>query len=249
VYAWWWEGSWRPADVPYTLQHADGSTVVRVSQQLDGGQWNSLGIYRFDGAGTVSISDDVSAGTDIVADAVRVVYVGEAVEPQPEPQPTPTPGSWWRTRPSWFDKWAVWLSFQTTEGSGIWGTIARDEETTATLIMDTGLSPVYALDLTIAYPESLGEVTVHPDTFAKGFELVEDQGSPGLLRLSLRREEPLAGSGELITLALPAGALLEEPDTIQVIEAVVNDGLVTSVLDPGFLGGARTFLPVLARGQ
>lgn len=90
---------------------------------------------------------------------------------------------------------------------------------------------------------------MHPDTFAKGFELVEDQGSPGLLRLSLRREEPLAGSGELITLALPAGALLEEPDTIQVIEAVVNDGLVTSVLDPGFLGGARTFLPMLARGQ
>ena len=43
--------------------------------------------------------------------------------------------------------------------------------------------------------------------------------------------------------------VLAETQTVRVTEVVVNDGLVPSVLDPGFLGGARTFLPVLTRGQ
>jgi hypothetical protein len=76
VYAWWWEGSWRPTDVPYTVNHLGGSTTVRVSQQTNGGQWNLLGTFDFQEQGSVVVSDDVSSGQDVVADAVRLVYLG-----------------------------------------------------------------------------------------------------------------------------------------------------------------------------
>jgi hypothetical protein len=75
VYAWWWAGSWRPSDVPYTMDHLNGSTIVRVNQQIDGAQWYLLGTFEFDGPGSISVSDAVSSGRDVVADAVRLVYV------------------------------------------------------------------------------------------------------------------------------------------------------------------------------
>jgi mannan endo-1,4-beta-mannosidase len=73
VYAWWWASDWRPLDVPYTVRHADGSTTVRVDQRTDGAQWNLLGTFRFIDEGSVFVSDDVSSGRDIVADAIRVL--------------------------------------------------------------------------------------------------------------------------------------------------------------------------------
>lgn len=82
VHAWWWEGSRRPSDVPYTVHHLGGSTIVKVDQQANGGQWNLLGAFDFQDQGSVVISDDVSSGQGIVADAVRLVYL--------EPLPSPT---------------------------------------------------------------------------------------------------------------------------------------------------------------
>jgi hypothetical protein len=76
VYAWWWEGSWRPKEVPYTISHVDGSTTVRVNQRIKGGRWNLLGAFDFLHRGSVAVSDDASSGYDVVADAVRVVYQG-----------------------------------------------------------------------------------------------------------------------------------------------------------------------------
>jgi len=76
VYAWWYEGEWRPADVPYLVRHHLGSSTVRMNQQINGGRWNLLGTYEFAGSGSVTISDAASSGQDIVADAVRIVYAG-----------------------------------------------------------------------------------------------------------------------------------------------------------------------------
>jgi hypothetical protein len=73
VYAWWWASDWRPPDVPYTIHHADGETTVRVDQRANGAQWNLLGAFSFDEGGSVVVSDDVSSGKDIVADAIRLV--------------------------------------------------------------------------------------------------------------------------------------------------------------------------------
>jgi mannan endo-1,4-beta-mannosidase len=77
VYAWWWEGDWRPSDVPYTVNHFYGSTTVRKDQQADGGQWNLLGTFYWHDEGSVVVSDHVSSGRDIVADAIRLVYRSE----------------------------------------------------------------------------------------------------------------------------------------------------------------------------
>ncbi|MBN1874070.1 MAG: right-handed parallel beta-helix repeat-containing protein [Anaerolineae bacterium] len=75
VYAWWWAGDWRPTDVPYTINHLNGAETVRVDQQTDGAQWNLLGIFEFQDHGSVVVSDDVSNGRDIAADAIKLVYV------------------------------------------------------------------------------------------------------------------------------------------------------------------------------
>jgi len=92
VYAWWWEGSWRPADVPYTIHHAGGPTTVMANQQTAGGQWNLLGTFDFQDQGSVTVSDDASAeNTDVVADAIRLTRVGAPPEPTPTPVPTATP--------------------------------------------------------------------------------------------------------------------------------------------------------------
>ena len=76
VYAWWWEGDWRPTDVPYTIYSLEGASTVRVNQQINGGRWNPLGTFAFRDEGAVVVSDDVSSGQDIVADAIRLVYIG-----------------------------------------------------------------------------------------------------------------------------------------------------------------------------
>jgi len=74
VYAWWWEKDYRPPDVPYTIHHTGGSTTVRVDQRVNGGRWNLLGTFHFQVEGSVMVSDDVSSGRDVVADAIRLVY-------------------------------------------------------------------------------------------------------------------------------------------------------------------------------
>jgi mannan endo-1,4-beta-mannosidase len=77
VYAWWWEENYRPRDVPYTVNHFHGSKTVRVDQRANGGQWNWLGTFYWRDEGSVVVSDDVSSGRDIVADAIRLVYRSE----------------------------------------------------------------------------------------------------------------------------------------------------------------------------
>jgi len=87
VYAWWWASDWRPPDVPYTVHHADGATTVQVDQRIDGAQWNLLGAFRFIDEGSVLVSDDVSFGRDIVADAIRIRYRAEGLPLVPAPGP------------------------------------------------------------------------------------------------------------------------------------------------------------------
>ncbi|MEV5965766.1 exo-alpha-sialidase [Kribbella sp. NPDC051952] len=69
----------RSTAAPYVVNHADGSTTVPVDQtvrgtaDVRGGEWVSLGTYRFAAglAGTVELTD--TAGGYVVADAVRFI--------------------------------------------------------------------------------------------------------------------------------------------------------------------------------
>ena len=70
VFAWWTAAEDRATNAPFSVAHADGSTIVRVDQTLGGSRWQSLGVYRFDeGSASVALTDD--ANGYVVADAVR----------------------------------------------------------------------------------------------------------------------------------------------------------------------------------
>jgi hypothetical protein len=111
VYSWWWEGSWRPTDVPHTVHHLHGSSTIRVDQRANGGQWNLLGAFDFQTEGSLVVSDAVSSGRDVVADAVRLVYLGPLPSSTPSPTrttlpPTATPNA---TRHPGFPTWFMYL--------------------------------------------------------------------------------------------------------------------------------------------
>jgi len=73
VYARWTDGSNRATNAPYTVNHAEGSTLVRVSQRVNGGSWQSLGAYSFSGSGSVRLSDN--ADGVVIADAIMLRYI------------------------------------------------------------------------------------------------------------------------------------------------------------------------------
>lgn len=74
----------------YTVHHAGGSTAVTRSQYNPGGSWCiSLGTFTFNGASSVTLTDNTTGGT-VVADAIRWVLVGGATS-TPTRTPTPTP--------------------------------------------------------------------------------------------------------------------------------------------------------------
>ncbi|GAB4310609.1 MAG: hypothetical protein Kow0059_00130 [Candidatus Sumerlaeia bacterium] len=77
----------------YIVAHAGGTATVNVNQQTGGGTWNSVGIFNFN-AGTghsVTITDKDALGRNVIADAVRFLYLGGSATPTPTPTVTPTP--------------------------------------------------------------------------------------------------------------------------------------------------------------
>jgi len=71
VSAMWSNRSSRASNSPYTIHHADGFDTVRVDQEVNGGEWNSLGVYTFNkGENTILLSDD--ADQAVIADAIKL---------------------------------------------------------------------------------------------------------------------------------------------------------------------------------
>lgn len=79
VYAWWRADSYRPTDVPFTINYTGGSSTVRVNQTQNGSRWNLLGTFNFQNTGSIVVSDNVTNGRDIVADAIRLVYKNSCI--------------------------------------------------------------------------------------------------------------------------------------------------------------------------
>lgn len=71
VSAMWSNRSTRATNSPYTINHSEGFDTVRVNQEVNGGQWNTLGTYTFEkGETTVTLSDD--ADQAVIADALKM---------------------------------------------------------------------------------------------------------------------------------------------------------------------------------
>jgi len=74
LFAWWTARRSRTTRAPYDIHHADGMDTVLRNQRSLGGQWNSLGAYRFD-AGSAGYVELRGRNGLACADAVRFVYV------------------------------------------------------------------------------------------------------------------------------------------------------------------------------
>lgn len=81
--------NYMPFSVPLTVQHAGGRSLLYIDQHVDGGQWNSMGAFRF-GAGASAVLTLANNGTTEcvygamgvcywTADALRFVRVEDAV--------------------------------------------------------------------------------------------------------------------------------------------------------------------------
>lgn len=79
IFEWHPAGSNRAGDAPHEITHAHGTDTVIINQQINGGQWNSLGTYAFNGGGNynVAITEKFTIGDSVMADAVKVVWVGD----------------------------------------------------------------------------------------------------------------------------------------------------------------------------
>ncbi|MFH0875984.1 MAG: serine hydrolase [archaeon] len=78
VFAWWYEYSYRPSDVPFTINTYYGPREVKADQRINGGKWNLLGNFYFYDKGNIFISDNATNGKDIVADAIKLVLTSES---------------------------------------------------------------------------------------------------------------------------------------------------------------------------
>lgn len=79
VYGWWVSASNRAKDTPFIIKHKYGEETVTVDQTQNGMSWAYIGEFVFAGDGTdyVTVSDEATVGTYVVADAVRVISFGE----------------------------------------------------------------------------------------------------------------------------------------------------------------------------
>lgn len=73
-----WHGTMpgtQASNVSYIINHAGGSTTKTVNQQINAGQWNSLGTYTFNKgtSGNVTISSNGADGP-VMADAIKFVF-------------------------------------------------------------------------------------------------------------------------------------------------------------------------------
>ncbi|EEF58561.1 hypothetical protein [Pedosphaera parvula] len=74
VYVWYPEGSNRSTTAPFIISTSSGTSTVQVNQQLTGGQWVKQGTFSMNsGANTVKLSCWTTAGSVVVADAVKWV--------------------------------------------------------------------------------------------------------------------------------------------------------------------------------
>ena len=70
VLMWWTAFPSRASAASTVITHAGGQQTLTINQQVNGGQWNSLGTYTFDGSGSVRITAANGETISTCADAV-----------------------------------------------------------------------------------------------------------------------------------------------------------------------------------
>jgi len=79
VYAWWVSSTNRAQNTPYIVKHKYNEETVLVDQTKNGSTWNYIGkfVFKGDGSDKITISNQATLGTYVVADAIKVISYGE----------------------------------------------------------------------------------------------------------------------------------------------------------------------------
>lgn len=77
ISVWYPDGANRAGNAPYRVRSLNGETTVRVNQQMNGGQWISLGTFPCEPGKTHVILADDAFPSVVVADAVQWIYRGD----------------------------------------------------------------------------------------------------------------------------------------------------------------------------
>jgi len=84
VSMWWTTWPSRSSSVPVDIKHYGGTTRVTINQQLNGGQWNSLGLYSFAAGVSYTVTVTSQSGpSSTCADAVKFTEVGGGANQAP----------------------------------------------------------------------------------------------------------------------------------------------------------------------
>lgn len=76
ISVWYPAGTNRANNAPHRVDHFSGATSYSVNQQINGGTWVSLGNHYFNTVGYVVVRTTGANPTVVMADAVKVTYVG-----------------------------------------------------------------------------------------------------------------------------------------------------------------------------
>ncbi len=79
VFMWWSGLTNRATNIAVQVNSADGPTMVYINQQLNAGQWNSLGVYNFGTSGSVRITAAYGSTVSTCADAVKFSYASTGI--------------------------------------------------------------------------------------------------------------------------------------------------------------------------
>lgn len=114
VFAWWSASANRTSDTPFVVRHRGGETTVRRNQTLQNAQWVSIGRFEFTGTANdqVRITNGATAGTYVVADALKFVQTRHATSVDRDPHAHPSRPSLHQNHPNPFNPGTV-LSWTT----------------------------------------------------------------------------------------------------------------------------------------
>lgn len=79
VYGWWQSDANNAYDTKFLIEGDGKETGVTKSQKVDGGEWNYLSTMNLFNSGAVKITVDDVANGQVVADAFRIIYMGNPV--------------------------------------------------------------------------------------------------------------------------------------------------------------------------
>ena len=118
-----------------------------------------------------------------------------------------------------------------------------------TLWVDTHETPMYSLDLTLAYAPSFAELlSVQPGALAEGFAVVANLDRPGEARVAMAGASPISGKGELLALTFRIAQPTAGDGKLLLTGAEVNEGDTPARVAHGSLAWWRHLLPMVLGG-